>query len=32
VQERFMITETPKIYEKAVVPYMNSFPPERTEW
>ena len=31
-QERFMISETPELYAKAVVPYMDHFPPERVQW
>jgi m7GpppX diphosphatase len=31
-QERKMITETPDLYRRAVVPYIESFPPERLEW
>jgi len=32
VQERVMVEETPEMYREIVVPYMDSFPPERIEW
>jgi m7GpppX diphosphatase len=31
-QPRFMVHETPKIYQDVVVPYIESFPPERLDW
>ncbi|KAL7420558.1 hypothetical protein Q5752_004509 [Cryptotrichosporon argae] len=31
-QVREMIRETPELYEKVVVPYIESFPKERLEW
>jgi len=27
-----MVRETPEMYEKVVVPYIRSFPPERLDW
>ncbi|CAD6564522.1 MAG: hypothetical protein TREMPRED_005400 [Tremellales sp. Tagirdzhanova-0007] len=31
-QPKFMVRETPEIYEAVVRPYIDSFPPERLEW
>ena len=31
-QARVMVQETPETYHKVVVPYIESFPPERLEW
>ena len=31
-QARVMVQETPEAYQKVVVPYIESFPPERLEW
>ncbi|EIW67552.1 hypothetical protein TREMEDRAFT_33242, partial [Tremella mesenterica DSM 1558] len=31
-QELKMVNETPEMYEKIVLPYIDSFPPERLEW
>jgi m7GpppX diphosphatase len=27
-----MVSETPEVYKKVVVPYIESFPPERLDW
>lgn len=27
-----MVHETPELYEKVVVPYIEAFPPSRTQW
>lgn len=32
VQERVMVNETPEVFEKVVVPYIESFDPSRLEW
>ncbi|ORY22030.1 HIT-like domain-containing protein, partial [Naematelia encephala] len=31
-QPRVIVRETPEAYEKVVMPYLESFPPERLEW
>ena len=31
-QPRFMVHETPQMYEDVVLPYIQSFPPERLDW
>ncbi|KIM65696.1 hypothetical protein SCLCIDRAFT_112453 [Scleroderma citrinum Foug A] len=31
-QDILMVHETPELYEKVVVPYIEAFPPSRTQW
>ncbi|KAJ3571522.1 hypothetical protein NP233_g3702 [Leucocoprinus birnbaumii] len=31
-QEQFIVRETPELYESVVKPYIDAFPPSRTQW